>query len=130
MNDRYWDRAAETMPTDELKQLQLAKLRSIVAYSYNHSPYYRELYDAAKVRPDDIKSLDDLRRLPPICKCDLRKDIAEHPKFGRILAVPEEDVVYVACSSGTTGRPLVSPLQRRGSRRSSTSRAAFSTDRA
>jgi phenylacetate-CoA ligase len=114
MNDRYWDRAAETMPVNELKQLQLAKLRSIVAYSYNNSPYYRELYDAAKVRPDDIKSLDDLRRLPTICKCDLRKDIAEHPKFGRILAVPEEDVVYVACSSGTTGRPLVSPFTKEG----------------
>lgn len=114
MNDRYWDPAAETMPRDELRALQLAKLKYIVAYSYSHSPYYKELYDAAQVGPDDIKSLEDIRRLPTIGKCDLRRDISEHPRFGRILAVPEEDIVYVACSSGTTGRPLVSPFTKDG----------------
>ena len=98
----FWDRTGETMPREELEKLQLARLRDTVARVYERVPFYRELLRRAGCEPGDIKSLDDLRRLPFTTKEDLR----ENYPFG-LFAVPLEDVVRVHASSGTTGKPCV-----------------------
>jgi phenylacetate-CoA ligase len=88
--------------TDELRALQLDRLRDTVERVYEHVPHYRRAFDAAGVRPADLQSLADLARFPFTGKEDLR---ANYP-FG-LFAVPREEVVRVHASSGTTGRPTV-----------------------
>ena len=87
---------------DELRALQLDRLRDTVERVYEHVPHYRRAFDAAGVRPADLESLADLARFPFTGKEDLR---ANYP-FG-LFAVPREEVVRVHASSGTTGRPTV-----------------------
>jgi len=94
------------MPTyssyDELAAIQLKGLQWTVNHAYNGSPAYRAKLDQAGVKPDDIKSLDDLRRLP----FTAAKDLAEGYPFP-LLSVPMKDVVRIHASSGTTGKRKV-----------------------
>ncbi len=92
----------ERASTDELRALQADRLQWSVRHAYDNVPHYRASFEAAGVHPDDIKSLDDLPRLPFTTKADLR----ENYPFG-MFAVPREQVVRVHASSGTTGRPTV-----------------------
>jgi phenylacetate-CoA ligase len=92
----------ERMPVDELRALQLARLKETVRHAYTHVSAYRTKFDDAGVHPDDIRSLEDIRRLPFTTKADLR----ENYPFG-MFAVPREDVARIHASSGTTGRPTV-----------------------
>ncbi|HWI33826.1 MAG TPA: phenylacetate--CoA ligase, partial [Lapillicoccus sp.] len=87
---------------DRLRSEQTARLRETVQAAYASVPHYRRALDTAGVRPADVRSLDDLARLPFTTKEDLR---ANYP-FG-MFAVPRSDVVRVHASSGTTGRPTV-----------------------
>jgi phenylacetate-CoA ligase len=96
------DPALETLPREQLGELQRDRLRTLAAYVYERVGLSRERFDAAGVRPDRIRSLDDLRRLPFTRKSDLR----DHYPFG-LFAVPREDVVRIHASSGTTGKPTV-----------------------
>ncbi len=99
--DRFWDRAAETMPRHELERLQLARVRDCIArLRACEAPFYRRWL--ADVRPDDLDSMDDLARLPFTTKHDLR----EHYPFG-LFAVPARDIVRIHASSGSTGKPTV-----------------------
>ncbi|HNW93408.1 MAG TPA: phenylacetate--CoA ligase [bacterium] len=98
-----WDRAAECMPAAKRRALQLRRLKATVAHAYARVPYYRQAFKAAKVRPEDIRTLDDIRRLPCIGKPELR---AGYP-FG-MFAVPRREIVEIHTSSGTTGKPVVS----------------------
>jgi phenylacetate-CoA ligase len=86
----------------ELQALQLERLRWSLAHAYNNVPHYRAKFDAARVRPADLKSLADLARFPFTTKLDLR----ETYPFG-MFAVPQEKVVRIHASSGTTGKPTV-----------------------
>ena len=88
------------MPRDELRALQLQKLRSLVARVYASVPAYTEALDKAGVKPDDICSLDDIRRLPFTTKADLR----DHYPLG-YLAIPRREVARFHGSSGSTGKP-------------------------
>ncbi|HKX18481.1 MAG TPA: phenylacetate--CoA ligase [bacterium] len=97
-----WNRTAETMPRADLEALQRRRLADLVARVYGRVPFYRESFDRAGVRPEQIRSLDDLRRLPFTRKSDLR----DHYPFG-LFAVPLDQVVRVHASSGTTGKPTV-----------------------
>jgi phenylacetate-CoA ligase len=90
----------ETMPREQLRALQLERLRTLVAYVKQRVPLYRDRL--ADLEPGDIASLDDLRRLPFTLKDDLRDT---YP-FG-MLAVPREEVVRIHASSGTTGKLTV-----------------------
>jgi len=92
----------ETISQEELKTLQLRRLQDTVMRVYYRVPMYRKKMDKLKVTPDDIKSLDDIRRLPLTTKDDLR----DNYPFG-MLAVPEKEVVRIHASSGTTGKPTV-----------------------
>ena len=97
-----FDSRAETMSRGELEEIQLAKLKHIVRYAYDRVPFYKKKYDEAGVAPDDIKTLDDIRRLPFVTKDDLRNN---YP-YG-LLAVPMDDIVRIHASSGTSGKPTV-----------------------
>jgi phenylacetate-CoA ligase len=94
--------AAERMSVDELRSLQMERLRTTLHHAYEHVPHYRAAFDAAGVHPDDCKELADLRHFPTTSKADLR---ANYP-FG-MFAVPRERLRRVHASSGTTGRPTV-----------------------
>ncbi len=92
----------ETASLDELRSLQLERLRATLQHTYANVAHYRDTWDAAGVHPDDVRSLEDLAKLPFTTKADLR---ANYP-FG-MFAVPREQVVRVHASSGTTGQPTV-----------------------
>jgi phenylacetate-CoA ligase len=92
----------ETASVDELRALQLERLRWSVRYAYDNVAHYRTSFDGAGVHPDDISSLEDLERLPFTSKADLR----ENYPFG-MFAVPRTEVARVHASSGTTGKPTV-----------------------
>ena len=92
----------EKASIDELRALQLQRLKATLHHAYANSPVYRAKFDAAGVHPDDVESLQDLAKLPFTTKADLRDS---YP-FG-LFAVPREQVVRVHASSGTTGKPTV-----------------------
>ena len=92
----------ETASVDELRSLQLERLRWSLRHAYENVPSYRRLFDAAAIHPDDCKDLADLAKFPFTTKADLR----ESYPFG-MFAVPREQVVRVHASSGTTGRATV-----------------------
>lgn len=90
------------MPRDELRKLQLLRLKQLCENVYHRVPFYRNSFDKAGIKPEDIKSLDDLQRLPFTYKQDMR----DNYPFG-MFAVPQEQVVRIHASSGTTGKPTV-----------------------
>jgi len=97
-----FERAAETMPRSELKALQLARLKTTLERAYNKIPHYKKKFDAANVKPGDLKSLADLARFPFTVKTDLR----DNYPFG-MFAVPQDQLLRLHASSGTTGKPTV-----------------------
>jgi len=92
----------EKAGVDELRALQLTRLRWSLQHAYEKVPHYRKAFDAAGIRPGDLKSLADLAKFPFTDKADLR---ANYP-FG-MFAVPMDDIVRIHASSGTTGKPTV-----------------------
>lgn len=94
--------AEERMSRDEIAALQLERLQQTVRHAYQNVPLYTRKLDDAGVRPDDIRTLDDVQLLPFTTKADLR----ETYPFG-MFAVPMSDVARIHASSGTTGRPTV-----------------------
>ncbi|HTF99026.1 MAG TPA: phenylacetate--CoA ligase [Nitrospirota bacterium] len=98
----YWQPESECISKDELAQLQLERLESTLNRVYLNVPFYRKKFDEVKFNPDDLRSLDDLRKLPFTTKNDLR----ENYPYG-LFAVPLREVVRVHASSGTTGMATV-----------------------
>lgn len=97
-----WDREHECMDRESLEKLQLGRLKQLVERLYQRVPHYRQALDARGILPKDIRSLEDLRRLPFTGKDDLRQN---YP-YG-LFAVPLDEVVRLHASSGTTGKPTV-----------------------
>ena len=102
MAQNYYQKEIETMPVEEMKKLQSEKLVKQVKHVYENVPYYRNLMDEKGVKPEDIKGIDDLHKLPFIAKSDLRD---AYP-YG-LLATPLENCVRIHSTSGTTGRRVV-----------------------
>ncbi|MBR6608520.1 MAG: phenylacetate--CoA ligase, partial [Oscillospiraceae bacterium] len=98
----FWQKDAETMPRAQIKELQLKKLQHTVKWCYDRVPYYHKIMEEAKVTPDMIRTLEDVRRLPFTTKADLR----DNYPFG-LFAVPRKEIVEIHASSGTTGKPIV-----------------------
>lgn len=92
----------ECMDRESLRNIQSERLRRTVAHVYNNVPMYRQRMDETGVKPEDIKSVDDLRLLPFTNKTDLRDQFP----YG-LLAVPQSEIVRIQGSSGTTGKPIV-----------------------
>ena len=92
----------ETLSRQEIEAIQLDKLQKVVRRVYEKVPYYRAKMDEAGIKPDDVKSLDDLKRLPFTTKQDMRDT---YP-FG-LFAVDKSELERIHASSGTTGKPTV-----------------------
>lgn len=92
----------ERASIDELRALQLQRLRWSLQHAYRNVPHYKNAFDAAGAHPDDVRSLEDLGRFPLLVKQDFR----DNYPFG-LLAVPREQAVRLHASSGTTGKPTV-----------------------
>ena len=99
---KYYQEEIETMPVEEIKKLQSEKLVKQVAHVYKNVPYYRDLMDKKGVKPEDIKGIEDLHKLPFIEKSDLR----ETYPYG-MLAVPLDECVRIHSTSGTTGKRVI-----------------------
>ncbi|MDD1753640.1 MAG: phenylacetate--CoA ligase [Methanotrichaceae archaeon] len=98
----YWDPHVERMPLADLRILQEDRLKSMVRYVYDHSSFYRQRFEQAGIEPGDIKSLNDLTKLPFTRKADLR-----HNYPTGMFSLPKSSVVRYHVSSGTTGKPTV-----------------------
>jgi phenylacetate-CoA ligase len=98
----------EVAPVEVIRGLQLHRLKWTLRHAYENVPHYRRAFDEVGVKPDDLKSLDDLRRFPFTAKADLR---ANYP-FG-MFAVPQSSLARIHASSGTTGKPTVVGYTRR-----------------
>jgi len=96
----HWQQAAETMPTEQLRDTQMARLRATLRNAYDNVPLYRRRLDEAGIAPDDVTCHGAACDLPFTTKVDLR----DHYPFG-MFAVPREQLVRVHASSGTTGNP-------------------------
>ena len=92
----------ECMSREDMRALQSERLKRTVKVCYEKSPFYKKKFDELGITPDDIKSIDDIAKLPFTTKHDLRD---EYP-FG-LQVVPQDQVVRIHASSGTTGKPVV-----------------------
>ncbi len=99
---KYYQPEVECMPIEEMRALQSEKLVAQVKRVYENVKYYRDLMDAKGVSPDDIKSIDDLHKLPFLTKADLRD---AYP-YG-LLGTDLKNCVRIQSTSGTTGRRVV-----------------------
>jgi len=108
--EKYWNPILETLPREKLQRLQLKKLQNIFKWAYENSPFYHSLYHNAGLEPGDIKTLDDIRKVPKTEKSMLRvaQGIKPYP-YGNILSVPIEQVTEYRQTSGTTGQPVYHP---------------------
>ena len=100
---KYFNPEIETMPVEDIKKLQSERLVEQVKHVYENVKYYRKKMDKAGVKPEDIKGIEDLHKLPFITKDDLRD---QYP-YG-FVGVPMKDCVRIQSTSGTTGRRVVS----------------------
>lgn len=110
LNSPYWNPYLETLPAEKLRGLQLRKFQRIFKWAWERSKFHRRLYDDAGVRPEDIRTLSDIRRAPKVEK-SMMQAIQRKPPFpyGDALCVPLEDVVEFRQTSGTTGQPVYQP---------------------
>lgn len=105
---RYYNEKIETMSRDEMTALQSARLVDVVKRTYEGAAYFREKMDAIGLKPEDIKGIEDIAKLPFTTKADLR---ANYP-FG-CFALPKSEISRVHASSGTTGKLTVVGLTNR-----------------
>src|SRR5215469_18493072 len=105
MRDRkYYQEEIETLPKSQLQRLQLERLQALVERAYSQNAFYRQLYDQAGVKPADIRSLEDIQKLPFLEK----KTVREAYPYGMALARPgtEGGALQVHATSGTTGKSV------------------------
>ena len=102
MAERYWQKEYETMPVEEIKKLQSARLVEQVKHVYENVAVYRQKMDEKGVKPEDIKGIEDLHKLPFLKKDDLRDAYPDG-----MLAVPKSECVRIHATSGTTGKRVI-----------------------
>lgn len=109
-HQRYWNPFLETLPPEKIGALQISKFKKIFKWTYERSKFHRHLYEKAGVRPDDIRSLEDIRRIPTVEKSMMRDIQRKDPfPYGDALCVPLEEVSEFRQTSGTTGQPVYQP---------------------
>jgi phenylacetate-CoA ligase len=105
--EKYWNPVLETLPREKLEKLQLRKFQSILKWVYNRSKFHRKLYRAAGIEPGDIKTFDDIRKVPKVEKSMMRAIQGKGPyPYGDMLCVPLDEVTTYRQTSGTTGQPV------------------------
>jgi phenylacetate-CoA ligase len=101
-NGKYWNEKIETVPVPELRKYQLKKLKEQVKHCYQNSTFYRQKFKNAGLRPEEIRTVEDVQKIPFTVKNDLR----DNYPFGMVTVNPA-DVVEIHASSGTTGNPII-----------------------
>ena len=109
---RYWFPERETMDPGAREAAIVARLRQVMAYARERSPFYRRKWDEAGILPDHITSLEAFERVPVVTKAELRASQAAHPPFGDYLCVGMSEVHHIHGTSGTTGRPTAFGISR------------------
>ncbi|MDO8691852.1 MAG: hypothetical protein Q7R39_17920 [Dehalococcoidia bacterium] len=106
----YWNRYMETMPREKIDVIHLKRLRSLLRYANDNSPFYRRKFQEAGVKPEDIRTLEDFKtRVPVTDKSDFIQLQEENPHYGQTGAMPEDYIAHHCETSGTTGIPLRIP---------------------
>ncbi len=114
-NSLFWDEALETMPREQLREIQLAKLKKQVKYNYDNSIFYQRKFDSVGLEAGDIKTWDDFARIPFMDKSEHRAAQDEslerfgHP-YGMLSCAPRDKIVRLSATSGTTGVPTLYTL--------------------
>lgn len=109
-SERYWNPVLETLLRERIQRLQLKKFQRILQWAYEHSKFHHKLYSDAGIEPGDIKTFDDMRRVPKMEKAMMRSaQIKEPYPYGDMLCVPLEQVTEYHQTSGTTGQPVYQP---------------------
>jgi len=103
----YFEPEIETASRETMRGIQTSKFLAQIRHAYENSPFYRRKFDEARLKPGDIRSLDDITLLPFTTKDELKDDQAEHPPWGSILAVPTQECLRIHSTSATTGRPVM-----------------------
>jgi len=107
MQKDFWDSEIETKPINGLKELQLKRLKKLINYVYKNNKFYNTKLKEAQIKPDDIKTLKDIEKLPFLTKQDLRN----YYPFG-LVCTQMDEIVEIHASSGTTGKPIVGSYTR------------------
>ena len=108
--DAYWNFIVETLPPEKLRELQVKKFKRIFEWAYEKSKFHRGLYQEAGIEPGDIKSYEDVSRVPKVEKSMMRDIQRKDPfPYGDALCVPLEEVTEFRQTSGTTGKPVYQP---------------------
>lgn len=113
MDRKYWNEEMETISEKKLKKIESRILVKQIKYIYDNSPFYQKKFKEAGVKPGDIKSRDDIIKLPFTMKDDLRETQSEDGGLGGHQCAPFTSIVRVQGTSGTTGRPLYVALTAR-----------------
>jgi len=109
-SERYWNPVLETLLRERIQQLQLKKFQRIFQWAYEHSKFHHKLYSDAGIEPGDIKTFDDMRRVPKMEKAMMQSAQRKEPyPYGDMLSVPLEQVTEYHQTSGTTGQPVYQP---------------------
>jgi phenylacetate-CoA ligase len=110
-SEAYWSPSLDTASSEELREIQREKLRVAVRYAYACIPFYRHKFDRIGLKPGDIRSVDDLHRIPVTTKKEMAEDLADNPPWGTYTAV--DDVAWgergwqLFATSGTTAQARV-----------------------
>jgi phenylacetate-CoA ligase len=107
---KYWNPVLETLAPEKIKQLQLNKFKKIFRWTYQNSTFHRRLYDNAGIKPEEVRSFEDIRRVPKVEKSMMRDIQRKAPfPYGEALCVPLDEVTVFRQTSGTTGQPVYQP---------------------
>jgi phenylacetate-CoA ligase len=105
----FWRPDVQTLPREQIRALQEERLRALIRRVFDQPvPFFKRLLEGAGLGPDDVKTLDDLRKVPRITKQDLRDSEEQHPPLGDYRGGTVEQAVRLSTSTGTTGRPTIS----------------------
>jgi phenylacetate-CoA ligase len=108
---RFWNPYTQMLDRAALDRLHLRRLQALIRYAYARSPMYRRILERARVRPEQIRTMDDFdQRVPVIDKAEVLEAQAVRPPFGDALAVPDDFFLHRFQTSGSTGVPLHIPL--------------------
>jgi phenylacetate-CoA ligase len=106
----YWNPIVERLPQEQLRALQVRKFKKILEWAFERSKFHRRLYQEAGLEPGDIKTYEDIQKVPKVEKSMMRSIQRKDPfPYGEALCVPLEEVVEFRQTSGTTGQPVYQP---------------------
>ncbi len=110
---RFWNEAIETLSPEQVRQLESERLREQIAYNHASSDFYRAKLDSAGVEPDQIRTVEDLARIPFMEKSEIAASQADGSLLGVNQCAPLEQIVRIQATGGTTGQPIRIGLTRR-----------------